>query len=216
MTRVHCSFILVSALLCTAAPALAQDAGDEDAGDAGFEDYDAGPDPVVDAGYDAGPQPVDAGPQPVDAGPDPVDAGPDPSDAGPDPTDAGPHPDDAGPDPIDAGPNPPDDAGPSPPADAGPFPGFDAGPPGGECVERCIDERREGRCSDTGQLVPIVCGDDEVCETDHCVPALFDDQGGCACRQGGADTTITFLALLLGARLLRRRRTRGRREGARG
>ncbi len=234
MMRLPCLPMLVAVASLAALPAFAQDdAGDADGGDdAGFVEpdagFDAGPDPVLDAGYDAGPDPVldagyDAGPDPVpDAGPQPVDAGPDPlPDAGPQPEDAGPDPGpDAGPQPVDAGPDPVPDAGPPPqdaglePADAGALPAFDAGPPGGECTPRCIDERREGRCSTTGQLVPIVCSDDEVCEIDVCVSAGLAGTTGLVCSQGGSDTSIAFLALLLAGRLLRRRRARAPREGA--
>lgn len=208
--------------------------------DAGQPPVDAGQ-PPVDAGQppvDAGQPPVDAGdppPPPEDAGdppPPPEDAGdppPPPEDAGdPPPCDEGCQDAQtliacgaAGPVEIPCSPGfvcqvdacviGTVDGGPVGPGDAGVSTDGGNRPDTPACVATCIDDRRLGVCSASGQVTPVPCATNETCNNDACVTAAEDglDALGCNCGAGGKDG-VAWTALALAALAIHRRRRAAR------
>jgi MYXO-CTERM domain-containing protein len=214
--------------------------------DAGEPPVDAGEPPPVDAGeppVDAGdpPPPEDAGepPPPEDAGepPPPEDAGepPPPEDAGEPPV-CNPGCQDAvtliacgGAGPVeipcsdgficqvdacvlgsvsDGGINPNVDGGAT--GDDGGRPGPDA------CVPTCLDDRRLGVCSASGQVTPVPCATNESCNNDGCFTVAEDGLNALACNCGssGTEGVTWWLVGLSSLAFWRRRRIIARRLGA--
>jgi MYXO-CTERM domain-containing protein len=216
-----------------------EDAGEPPLDDAGEPPIDAGEPPPDDAGeppIDAGEPPEDAGEPPDDAGePPPPDAGEPPEDAGEPPEDAGEPPicnpgcqdastliacGAAGPVEVPCSPGftcqvdacvlgGGEDGGPGTPVDGGSLNDGGGRPRPSPCQATCIDDRRLGICSASGQVTPVPCATNESCNNDACETLAEGglDMLACNCGSSGAEG-VAWSVLGACALLFWRRRER--------